>query len=157
MQPSEQVLECLTQWPHESKAFCDRELVGECSLDSVALIWLEKKGTFENVPTLPTCCNEASWAHRWKLGASAEEQSGQLWLVYCTGRDTAQLLVLIRGINTEELAAMLQSITGTTTGSDCFTEVNTGVDKLGLDWDKLTGQLVVQIWRGKMLDFNWGD
>ncbi|XP_024144372.1 general transcription factor II-I repeat domain-containing protein 2A-like [Oryzias melastigma] len=46
----------------------------------------------------------------------------------CDVRDTAQLLVFVRGITqdfkiTEELAAM-QSMKGTTTGSDLFTEVN---------------------------------
>ncbi|XP_074478848.1 sialic acid-binding Ig-like lectin 14 [Sebastes fasciatus] len=61
----------------------------------------------------------------------------------CDVRDTAQLLIFIRGISTdfkitEELAAM-QSMKGTTTGSDLFTEVNACLDKLGLKWDKLAG------------------
>ncbi|XP_074501494.1 general transcription factor II-I repeat domain-containing protein 2A-like [Sebastes fasciatus] len=61
----------------------------------------------------------------------------------CDVRDTAQLLIFIRGISmdfkiTEELAAM-QSMKGTTTGSDLFTEVNACLDKLELKWDKLAG------------------
>ena len=61
----------------------------------------------------------------------------------CDVRDTAQLLIFIRGISTdfkitEELAAM-QSMKGTTTGSDLFTELNACLDKLGLKWDKLAG------------------
>ncbi|KAJ1118404.1 hypothetical protein NDU88_006595 [Pleurodeles waltl] len=52
-------------------------------------------------------------------------------------RDSAQLLILIRGINdyfevTEELAA-LKSIKGTTTGEDIYESVN----DLQLDWAKL--------------------
>ncbi|XP_077091357.1 general transcription factor II-I repeat domain-containing protein 2B-like [Siphateles boraxobius] len=61
----------------------------------------------------------------------------------CDVRDTAQLLIFVRGITkdfamTEELAAM-RSMKETTTGSDLFTEVNLSMDKLGLKWDKLTG------------------
>lgn len=60
----------------------------------------------------------------------------------CDVRETAQLLIFLRGIQdfqtTEELAAM-QSMKGTTTGQDSFTEVNGCFDKLGLKWDKLTG------------------
>ncbi|XP_078139742.1 general transcription factor II-I repeat domain-containing protein 2B-like [Centroberyx gerrardi] len=61
----------------------------------------------------------------------------------CDVRDTAQLLVFVRGITpdfkiTEELAAM-RSMKGTTTGSDLFTEVNACMDTLGLKWDRLAG------------------
>ncbi|KAL7882960.1 hypothetical protein SRHO_G00006180 [Serrasalmus rhombeus] len=57
-------------------------------------------------------------------------------------RDTAQLLIFIRGINekfevTEELAA-LQSIKGTTTGEDIYEKVRQTVADLRLDWAKLT-------------------
>lgn len=55
----------------------------------------------------------------------------------CDVSDTAQLLIFVRGITKDlELAAM-QSMKGTTTGSDLFTEVNACLDKLGLKWDKL--------------------
>ncbi|XP_071398745.1 general transcription factor II-I repeat domain-containing protein 2A-like, partial [Centroberyx affinis] len=60
----------------------------------------------------------------------------------CDVRDTAQLLIFVRGITdfkiTEELAAM-RSMKGTTTGSDLFTEVNACMDTLGLKWDRLAG------------------
>ena len=60
----------------------------------------------------------------------------------CDVRDTAQLLVFVRGITdfklTEELAAM-RSMKGTTTGSDIFTEVNACMDTLGLKWERLSG------------------
>lgn len=54
----------------------------------------------------------------------------------CDVCETAQLLIFLRGIQdfqtTEELAAM-QSMKGTTTGQDSFTEVNGCLDKLGLE------------------------
>ncbi|XP_075322580.1 general transcription factor II-I repeat domain-containing protein 2B-like [Odontesthes bonariensis] len=61
----------------------------------------------------------------------------------CDVRDTAQLLVFVRGITpdfkiTKELAAM-RSMKGTTLGSDLFTEVNACMDTLGLKWDRLAG------------------
>ncbi|XP_067318488.1 general transcription factor II-I repeat domain-containing protein 2-like [Anolis sagrei] len=56
-------------------------------------------------------------------------------------RDSAQLLIFIRGTNdhfevTEELAA-LQSIKGTTTGEDIYEKVCETVNALNLDWAKL--------------------
>lgn len=56
-------------------------------------------------------------------------------------RDSAQLLIFIRGTNdyfevTEELAA-LQSIKGTTTGEDIYEKVCQTVNGLELDWAKL--------------------
>ena len=61
----------------------------------------------------------------------------------CDVRDTAQLLIFLRGITrdfklTEELAAV-RPMKATITGSDLFTEVNACMDKLGLKWDKLAG------------------
>ncbi|XP_069792420.1 general transcription factor II-I repeat domain-containing protein 2B-like [Narcine bancroftii] len=61
----------------------------------------------------------------------------------CDVHDTAHLLVFVSGITKdlkimEELAAM-QSMKGTMTGSDLFTEVNACLDKLGLKWDRLAG------------------
>lgn len=64
-----------------------------------------------------------------------------LWMRAMIVCDTAKLLVFVCGITenfkiTEELAAM-QSMKGTTTGSDLFTEVYACFEKLGLKWDKL--------------------
>ena len=58
-------------------------------------------------------------------------------------QDTAQLLIFIRGVNSnfevsEELAA-LQSLTDTTTGEDIFYKVRQTMEELGLDWSKLAG------------------
>lgn len=56
--------------------------------------------------------------------------------------NTAQLLIFIRGTNTdynitEELAS-LESISGTTTGADKFEKVNSCTKSLGLTWEKLS-------------------
>ncbi|XP_074513994.1 general transcription factor II-I repeat domain-containing protein 2A-like [Sebastes fasciatus] len=133
----------------KSKPFSDGEFIKECLLDSAALICPEKKGAFENVPL-----------SRRTVTRRVEDIAGNLELQLknravsfdyfslpldesCDVRDTAQLLIFIRGISTdfkitEELAAM-QSMKGTTTGSDLFTEVNACLDKLELKWDKLAG------------------
>lgn len=56
-------------------------------------------------------------------------------------QDTAQLLIFIRGLNSnfevsEDLAA-LQSLTDTTTGEDIFGKVCQTMEELDLDWSKL--------------------
>ena len=123
----------------------------ESSLRSVCwtLICPEKKEAFEKVPL-----------SRRTVTRRIEDIAGNLELQLqnravnfdffslaldesCDVRDTAQLLIFLRGITTdfkitEELAAM-QSMKGTTTASDLFTEVNACVEKLGLKWDKLAG------------------
>lgn len=77
----------------------------------------------------------------------------------CDAHDTAQLLIFSHGITehfqiTEELGAM-QSMKGTTTGRDFFTEVNACLDNLGLKWHKLTGVIMDSCpnLKGKMFDF----
>ena len=57
-------------------------------------------------------------------------------------RDTAQLLIFVRGINDnfeiiEELLAM-QSLKGATRGEDLFLKVTGVIDRFKLPWNKLT-------------------
>ncbi|GCC27815.1 hypothetical protein chiPu_0006241 [Chiloscyllium punctatum] len=124
-----------------SKPFSDGEFIKECLLDSAELLCLEKKEAFENVP-LSRCTVmirigdiarnlELQLQHRavnFDFFSLALDES-------CNVRDTAQLLIFICGITTdfkitEELAAM-QSMKGTTTGNDLFTELNAHLDTLG--------------------------
>ncbi|KAL2079794.1 hypothetical protein ACEWY4_025538 [Coilia grayii] len=129
-----------------SKPFSDGEFVKECLVDSAALMYPDKKGAFENV----------AFSRRWRrvedIAENLELQLKRKAAEFdcfslaldesCDVRDTAQLLIFLRGITktfqvTEELASM-QSMKGTTTGED-FTEITASLDKLGLKWDKLTG------------------
>ncbi|XP_023812089.1 general transcription factor II-I repeat domain-containing protein 2B-like [Oryzias latipes] len=132
-----------------SKPFSDGEFVKECLLDSVALICPETKSAFENISL-----------SRRTVARRIEDIAGNLELQLksraadfdcfslaldesCDIRDTAQLLIFLRGITaefqiTEELAAM-RSMKGTTTGQDLFREVNACLDMLELKWDKLVG------------------
>lgn len=118
-------------------------------MDAAGLIFPEKKEGFKNVPL-----------SRCTVTRRIEDITGNLELQLqhrvvnfgffplaldesCGMHDTAQLLIFVRGITmafkiTEELAAM-QSMKGTTTGNDLFTEVNACLDTLGLKWDKLVG------------------
>lgn len=133
----------------KSKSFSDGEFVKECLLDSASLICPEKKGAFENVSlsrrTVTRRVEDIAGNLELQLkNRAAEFDCFSLALdESCDIRDTAQLLIFLRGITadfqiTEELAAM-QSMKGTTTGNDLFTEVNACLDKVGLKWEKLAG------------------
>ncbi|KAM3850152.1 general transcription factor II-I repeat domain-containing protein 2A-like [Diretmus argenteus] len=129
------------------KAFSDGEFIKEYLLDSVALICPEKKATFENVSLSRRTVTRRVEAIAGNLELQLKNRAADFDCFSlaldesCDVRDTAQLLIFLRGITadfqiTEELASM-QSIKGTTTGNDLFTEVNACLDMLGLKWEKL--------------------
>ncbi|KAM3859884.1 general transcription factor II-I repeat domain-containing protein 2A-like [Diretmus argenteus] len=129
------------------KAFSDGEFIKECLLDSVALICPEKKAAFENVSLSRRTVTRRVEAIAGNLELQLKNRAADFDCFSlaldesCDVRDTAQLLIFLRGITadfqiTEELASM-QSIKGTTAGNDLFTEVNACLDMLGLKWDKL--------------------
>ncbi|KAL3975343.1 C-C motif chemokine 24 [Sarotherodon galilaeus] len=138
----------------KSKAFSDGEFIKECLLDSVTLICPEKKDAFENVSlsrhTVTRRVEDIAENLELQLkNRAADFEFFSLALdESCDVRDTAQLLIFLRGITadfqvTEELAAM-QSMKGTTTGNDLFTAIVNGcLEKLGLKWDNLAGVTTV--------------
>lgn len=132
-----------------SKPFSDGEFIKECLVDSASLMCPEKKCSFEQVPLSRRTVTRRVEDIAENLELQLKEKAAGFDCFSlaldesCDVRDTAQLLIFLRGITkdfqiTEELASM-QSMKGTTTGKDLMTEVNTCLEKLQLKWDKLAG------------------
>ncbi|XP_042325950.1 general transcription factor II-I repeat domain-containing protein 2A-like isoform X1 [Sceloporus undulatus] len=129
------------------KSFTEGEFVKDCLLRVVKVICPEKADVFNTLSlsarTISRRVEELGDNLKQQLQNSAKNFS---YFSLALGesnniRDSAQLLVFIRGINdnfevTEELAA-LQSIKGTTTGEDIYEMVCQTVNGLELDWAKL--------------------
>lgn len=131
----------------ENKSFSDGDFVKKCILASVKEIIPEKISLFENISlsrnTITRRVEDIGGdlmsqlqikSKTFKFFSLALDESTDL-------TDTAQLLIFIRGIDTdynitEELAS-LESISGTTTGADIFEKVNSCITNLGLTWEKL--------------------
>lgn len=118
-----------------SKPFSDGEFIKECLVDSAELICPEKKSAFEKIPlsrrTVTRRVEDIAENLEFQLTNRAVTFSFFTLALdeSCDVHDTAQLLIFLRGITedfkvTEELAAM-QSMKGTTTGSDLFRQVGT--------------------------------
>ncbi|KAL4103282.1 hypothetical protein QTP88_018793 [Uroleucon formosanum] len=131
----------------ENKSFSDGEFVKKCILASVKEIIPEKMSVFENISlsrnTFTRRVEDIGGdlmmqiqikSKAFKFFSLALDESTDV-------SDTAQLLIFIRGIDTdynitEELAS-LESISGTTKGADIFEKVNCCIENLGLTWKKL--------------------
>jgi len=128
----------------ENKSFSEGEFVKKCILASVKEIIPEQMSVFENISLSRNTMVEYIGSDlmtqlqikskTFKLFSLALDESTDV-------SDTAQLLIFIRGIDTdyyvtEELAS-LESISGTTKGTDIFEKVNCYIENLGLTWEKL--------------------
>ena len=99
-----------------------------------------------HIRPLTRCCpaprNFAHSAENRHVSKKKNEKKGSE-AVSTDVSDTAQLLVFIRGTNsdfeiTEELAAM-RGMHGTTIGEDLFKEISAVIEGLALPWEKLVG------------------
>jgi hypothetical protein len=117
----------------KNKSFSDSEFIKECIVDAAKLICPEKMTHFQNLSlsrrtvvrrieniASHLCCELKKDIAAFDYFSIALDES-------CDIKDTAQLLIFIRGITknfaiTEELAA-LRSMKGTTTGEDIFKEL----------------------------------
>ncbi|PVD22950.1 hypothetical protein C0Q70_16210 [Pomacea canaliculata] len=133
----------------EVKPFSDGECVNKCLLAVVEELCPEKKNAVEAVSLSRTTIARRvedmgkhlqsklrDKAARFEMFSIAADESTD-------SSDTAQLLVFIRGTNsdfelTEELAAM-RGMHGNTTGEDLFKEVSAVIEGLALPWEKLVG------------------
>uniref|UniRef100_A0A8C4UKQ9 SPIN-DOC-like zinc-finger domain-containing protein n=1 Tax=Falco tinnunculus TaxID=100819 RepID=A0A8C4UKQ9_FALTI len=129
------------------RAFTEGEFVKECFLTVAKEMCPEKAHLFSTVslsgPTITRRIEEMGENLNLQLQNSSKklcyfslalDESNDV-------RDSAQLLIFIRGTNdsfevTEELAA-LKSIKGTTTGEDIYEKVCQTMNDLELDWGKL--------------------
>ncbi|XP_042206651.1 general transcription factor II-I repeat domain-containing protein 2-like, partial [Homarus americanus] len=130
-----------------SKPFSEGEFIKECMIDSASILCPDKKNQFENV-----CLSRRTIVRRVENIAESMylqfKEKVRTFEYYslaldesCHVRDTAQLLIFIRGITkyfeiTEEMVSM-QSLKGTTTGEDLLEAVNNCLLKLGVEWNKL--------------------
>ncbi|XP_069498946.1 general transcription factor II-I repeat domain-containing protein 2-like [Ambystoma mexicanum] len=129
------------------RPFVEGEFVKECLLSVAKEMCAEKADLFSTVslsePTLTRRIEEMGdnlYQHLQNLTKKLSYFSLALDESNVV-RDSAQLLIFIRGTNdnfkvTEELAA-LQSIKGTTTGEDIYEKVCQTLNGLELDWAKL--------------------
>lgn len=131
----------------KGKPFTDGELIKSCLLVAAEEICPEKKDLFQSVSLsarttvrriedigeqIKTQLKEKAKNFKWF--SLALDESTDI-------NDTAQLLVFIRGVNTEfevteELASM-NSLHGTTTGEDIFKEVEKTLTQYNLKWNQL--------------------
>lgn len=130
-----------------SKPFSEGEFLKECMVETAGLLCPERKNKFENMSLsrrtvtrrvelidedLASELNKN--AESFKLYSLALDESNDV-------KDTAQLLICIRGINdnfeiTEEFLTM-ESLEGTTGGDDLYERLSGVIERLKLPWCKL--------------------
>ena len=131
-----------------SKPFSDGEFIKQCMVVTAGFLCPDTKSKYEQISL---SCRTVTRRIEQIDKHLANELKGKadsfvfysLALDESNGvRDTAQLLIFVRGINdnfemTEELSAM-ESLKGTTRGEDLFLKVTGVIDRFKLPWNKLT-------------------
>ncbi|PVD36572.1 hypothetical protein C0Q70_03557 [Pomacea canaliculata] len=133
----------------EVKPFSDGECVKNCLLAVVEELCPEKKNAVEAVSLSRTTIARRVEDMGKHLQSKLRDKTARFEMFSIAAyestdsSDTAQLLVFIRGTNsdfelTEELATM-RGMHGNTTGEDLFKEVSAVIEGLALPWEKLVG------------------
>ena len=130
-----------------SKPFSEGEFLKECMIETADLLCPESKGKFEKISLSRRTVTRRvelidedivselnKKAESFKLYSLALDESNDI-------KDTAQLLIFIRGINdsfeiTEELLSM-ESLKGKTRGEDLYEQVSAVIERMKLPWSKL--------------------
>nr|KAF6296031.1 hypothetical protein mMyoMyo1_009163 [Myotis myotis] len=130
-----------------SKPLSEGEFLKECMIETAGLLCPESKGKFEKLSL-----SRRTVTHRVELIdedlASKLNSKAEFFKFYSLAldesndvKDTAQLLIFIRGISdnfeiTEEFLAM-EPLKGKTRGEDLYDRVSTVIEKMKLPWSKL--------------------
>nr|KAF6360044.1 hypothetical protein mMyoMyo1_011002 [Myotis myotis] len=130
-----------------SKPLSEGEFLKECMIETAGLLCPESKGKFEKLSLSHRTVTRRvelidedlasklnSKAEFFKFYSLALDESNDV-------KDTAQLLIFIRGISdnfeiTEEVLAM-EPLKGKTQGEDLYDRVSTVIEKMKLPWSKL--------------------
>jgi len=131
----------------ESKAFCDSEFIKRCMIHVAEVVCPEKVKDFEKLSlsrrTIVRRVEDINQDLLKQLMLKSEKfDYFSIALDDSTDiTDTAQLLIFIRGINSDfeisqELLSM-ESMKDTTTGEDLLLKVKECIEKRGLSWTKL--------------------
>ena len=130
-----------------SKPFSEGEFLKECMVETAGLLCPESKAKFEKISLARRTVTRRvelidadifsklnKIAESFKLYSLALDESNDI-------KDTAQLLIFIRGINdsfeiTEELLSM-ESLKGKTRGEDLYQQASAVIERMNLPWSKL--------------------
>ncbi|XP_077386299.1 general transcription factor II-I repeat domain-containing protein 2-like isoform X1 [Festucalex cinctus] len=130
-----------------SKPFSEGEFLKDCMVETAGVLCPESQGKFEKISL-----SRRTVTRRVELIdehiTSQLNKKAELFQLYSLAldesndvKDTAQLLIFIRGINdsfeiTEEFLTM-ESLKGTTRGEDLYDKVSAAIEKHKLPWSKL--------------------
>ena len=131
-----------------SKPFSDGEFIKQCMVKTAGLLCPDTKGKYEQISlSRRTVTRRIKQIDEHLANELKEKEDSFVFYLLALDesndvRDTAQLLIFVRGINDnfemiEELLAM-KSLKETTRGEDLFLKVTGVIDRFKLPWNKHT-------------------